>query len=333
MQRRQLITLMSGTVALAALDGAAAFAMSRPGSTAPGTDHEATPLDLRAWRAARRFVPTPFGRIACVERGAGPGALFLHGFPLSGFQWRGSLERLATHRRCIAPDFLGLGDTEVAPGGSVSPVTQVDMLVSLLDALDVGPVDLVANDSGCAVAQLLMTQHPGRVRTALLTNGDVEGNSPPPALEPVIALARLGRFADEWLVPWAADAARARSPQGLGGLTYTYAINPTDDAIAAYLAPLVASPERKALVNAYAVALDPDPLAGIEPALRRSTIPTRIVWGTGDTTFSSRSPDYLDRTLGRSRGVRRVDGAKLFFPEEFPDLIAEEALRLWDAQP
>jgi haloalkane dehalogenase len=27
--------------------------------------------------------------------------------------------------------------------------------------------------------------------------------------------------------------------------------------------------------------------------------------------------------------VRRIEGAKLFFPEEFPDVIAEEARRLW----
>lgn len=332
MQRRQLITLMSGTVALGALDGVAALAMPRPAARESDVAIDEGPFDLRTWRAARRYVQTPFGRIACVERGAGPGALFLHGFPLSGFQWRGALERLAPHRRCIAPDFLGHGDTEVVRGGSVAPATQVDMLVSLLDALEVGPVDVVANDSGCAVAQLLMTRHPARVRTALLTNGDVEGDSPPPALAPVIALARLGRFADEWLVPWAADPERARSPQGLGGLTYTYGINPTDEAIAAYLVPLVASEERKALINAYAVALEPDPLAGIEQALRRSTVPTRIVWGTGDTTFSPRSPEYLDRTLGRSLGVRRVEGARLFFPEEFPDLIAEEALRVWTTQ-
>jgi hypothetical protein len=39
--------------------------------------------------------------------------------------------------------------------------------------------------------------------------------------------------------------------------------------------------------------------------------------------------DWLDRTFPRSRGVRRVAGAKLFFPEEIPELIAEEALALW----
>ena len=58
-------------------------------------------------------------------------------------------------------------------------------------------------------------------------------------------------------------------------------------------------------------------------------MPTRIVWGTGDTIFSKDSPDYLDRLLPNSRGVRRIPGAKLFFPEEFPEVIAEEARKLW----
>jgi haloalkane dehalogenase len=51
--------------------------------------------------------------------------------------------------------------------------------------------------------------------------------------------------------------------------------------------------------------------------------------GDGDTIFSSASPDYLDRTFGNSLGVRRVEGSKLFWPEEQPDMVAEEALRLW----
>jgi pimeloyl-ACP methyl ester carboxylesterase len=331
MHRRQLLELMAGTLVVGAVDGPAVRATARLDALARTDGVRGPTLDLRAWREARRFAHTKFGRIAYVERGRGAGALFLHGFPLSGFQWRGALERLSAERRCIAPDFLALGDTEVASGQSVGPDAQVAMLVALLDALAVGPVDVVANDSGGAVAQLLMTRHPERVRTLLLTNCDVEGDSPPPALTPVIALAREGRFVAEWLAPWVADPVLARSPKGLGGLTYTYAVNPSDDAIAAYLAPLVGSPARQALANAYAVALAPDPLAGIEPALRRSTVPTRIVWGTGDTTFSARSPDYLDRTLGASRGVRRVEGANLFFPEEFPDLIAEEAQRLWTA--
>jgi haloalkane dehalogenase len=57
----------------------------------------------------------PFGRIAHIDRGTGPAALFLHGFPLSSFQWRGAIDRLKHVRRCLAPDFMGLGHTRCCP--------------------------------------------------------------------------------------------------------------------------------------------------------------------------------------------------------------------------
>lgn len=318
MRRRQFIGMTTGALAAGAL-GACAL---RGGALAGGS----RPLDAAAYRAERRYVPTRSGEIACLERGAGPAALFLHGFPLNGFQWRGAIERLAPLRRCIAPDLLGLGYTRVDEAQDVSPDAQVVMLAELLDALRIGSVDLVANDSGGAIAQLFLVRHPRRVRTLLLTNCDTEPDCPPPALQPVLELARQGRFVAEWLAPWLADKTLARSPQGLGGMTFTRPQNPSDEAIDYYLAPLVGDPRR---THAYALGLDRNVLAGIGPALSRSTAPARIVWGTGDTIFSPAAPAWLDRHLGQSRGVRRVEGAKLFFPEEFPDLIAEEARRLW----
>ncbi|WP_208729793.1 alpha/beta fold hydrolase [Corallococcus exercitus] len=116
-------------------------------------------------------------------------------------------------------------------------------------------------------------------------------------------------------------------------MTYTHPSQPTDEAIEYYFAPLVRSARGRDQVHAYTLALDQNSLAGIEPALKRCQVPVRIVWGTGDTIFSASSADYLDRTLGNSRGVRRVPGARLFFPEEYPDLLAEEARHLWGARP
>jgi pimeloyl-ACP methyl ester carboxylesterase len=279
--------------------------------------------------ASRRFVQTRFGRIAYVERGTGPAALFLHGFPLNGFQWRGALERLSRDRRCLLPDFLAMGYTEVAKGQRVGPDEQTAMIIEFLDALQIASVDLIANDSGGAIAQLLVAKHPERTRTLLLTNCDTEIDSPPPALLPVIELSKAGTWVDQWLVPWVKDKSLARSAQGLGGMTYTYPVNPTDDSVEYYLRPLTSSPERKALAHAYAIALERNALAGISTALKSSRVPTRIVWGTGDEIFSRESPAYLDRTFGQSRGIRLISGAKLFFPEEFPDVIAEEARQLW----
>lgn len=284
-----------------------------------------------AWKSWRRFAPLTGGEVAYVDRGSGPAVLFLHGFPLSGFQWRHAVEQFGTSRRCIVPDFLGLGFTRVADGQSVAPDAQVRMLVELLDALHVQSVDLVGSDSGGAVAQMFAVAHPGRVRTMLLTNCDVEPNSPPPALKPVLELAAQGKFAEEWLVPWAADKDLARSPTGLGGQCYSRPGHPTDAAIDAYLGPIVASEASKALVNRYALGLDPNPLAGIEARLRTLQTPTRIVWGMKDDIFDPRMPDYLDALLPQSRGVRRIPEAKLFWPEEYPDILAEELRRLWRA--
>lgn len=321
MQRREFLTLM----------GASAMAASTVTAGHKAAIGGLEKLDYSAaeYTRMRKFLPLDHGRIAYIDEGAGDAVLFLHGFPLSGYQWRGAIARLKSHRRCLAPDSLGLGFTEVAAGQGVTPADQVEMLTAFLDALDVDRVDIVANDSGGAVAQLFAVRHPARVRTLLLTNCDVEPDSPPPALEPVIELARQGTFPDEWLVPWHTDHDFARSPAGLAGLCYSKTGHPTDDALDLYLAPLVSSAARKALTNAYTLGLDPNPLAGIEAKLRTLRVPVRIVWGTADDVFSPDSPGYLDSILPNSKGVRDVPGAKLFFPEEYPDLIAEEARKLW----
>jgi haloalkane dehalogenase len=157
-----------------------------------------------------------------VERGRGPAALFVHGYPLNGFQWRGALERLHVNRRCIAPDVMGMGFTQTPEGQTISPVTQAGMLAMLLDALHIDSVDLVASDSGGLVAQLFLAKYPQRVRTLLLTNCDVDTNSPPPQFVPLIEQARKGTFVDEFIVPQLNDKQLARSAKGLGGLAYTH---------------------------------------------------------------------------------------------------------------
>jgi hypothetical protein len=55
----------------------------------------------------------------------------------------------------------------------------------------------------------------------------------------------------------------------------------------------------------------------------------RIVWGGSDTLFARADAEYLDRTFGRSRGIRSVPERMLFFAEEYPEVIAAEARQLW----
>jgi haloalkane dehalogenase len=323
MKRRGVISASIGALMVSAL-GRPRFARS----DSRGSPSEDTGAAHR-YDKERRYADTAFGRIAYIDSGTGPAALLVHGFPLSGFQWRGVIERLSPYRRCVAPDSMGLGFTQVPSGQSVTPAAQVEMLAAFLDRLTIRQVDIIANDSGGAVAQLFIVKYPLRVRTLLLTNCDVETDSPPSAILPIIEAARAGLYADMWLEPWLRHKDTARLATALGGLCYSDPAHPTDAALDQYLGPLVASAERKSLVNRYAAGLTPNPLQGIASKLARCTVPTRIVWGMADTLFSSRNPEYLAGVLPRVMGIRRIDKAKLFFPEEYPGIVADEAQLLW----
>jgi haloalkane dehalogenase len=290
------------------------------------------PIDANAFHASRKFADLPISRVAYVERGRGLAALFVHGYPLNGFQWRGALERLQAHRRCIAPDVMGLGYTQTPETQAISPETQAKMLAMLLDSLHIDAVDLVGNDSGGLVSQLFVAKYPQRVRTLLLTNCDVDENNPPSQFLPFVALAKKGTLADRFIVSQLNDKQLARSPKGVGA-AYTYPDRLSDETIETYFRPLVETPLRKAQMEQYTVSLGINELVGIREELRQWKGPARIVWGMKDTIFNVESADWLDRTLPGSRGVRKLEGANLFFPEEMPDVLAEEAMALWGISP
>jgi len=287
-----------------------------------------TAIDVKQFHQMRRFADLPMGRIAYIERGAGPVALFLHGFPLNGYQWRGAIERLSPYRRCIAADFMGLGYSEVPADADLSLPAQADMLAALLDHLKIDEVDLVANDSGGLIAQLFVTRHGERVRSLLLTNCDVDENSPPDAFRPLINLAKLPGVADKFISIQLFSKSLARTDKGLG-VAYTHPAQLADETIECYLSPIVSTSVRKKQFGRYLLAFEPNLLVPIRGQLKAFNKPTHMVWATSDIFFDVKWADWLNQTLPGSRGVRRVEGAKLFFPEEMPDIIADEALKLW----
>jgi haloalkane dehalogenase len=286
-------------------------------------------MTVANFHAARQFAETPFGKIAYFERGTGDPALFVHGLPLNGFHWRGVIESVADVRRCVALDLMGLGYSEIPESQDLSPKAQAAMIAAFLDALSIDAVDIVANDSGGGIAQLFLAQHPDRVRSLLLTNCDVHTNLPPKALRPFIEAARAGTLAKDFVERQLNDKKAARAADGLGGLCYADPQNLTDELIECYLAPLISSKVRIEQFHGYQLSMEPNPLPAIEPKLRRYEGPVRILWGTGDPFFDVSWAEWLDRTFPESQGVRRLEGAKVFFSEEVPDLVASEARALW----
>jgi alpha/beta hydrolase family protein len=53
--------------------------------------------------------------MAYVEVGEGDPIVLLHGNPTSSFLWRNVLPHLQSRGRCIAPDLIGMGDSDKLP--------------------------------------------------------------------------------------------------------------------------------------------------------------------------------------------------------------------------
>ena len=125
-------------------------------------------------------VSLPQGTITYRERGTGDPIVFVHGALVNADLWRKVVPELAKDFRCIAPD-LPLGSHEHAmPGDAdLSPPGVAKLIADFLAALDVDNVTLVGNDTGGAICQVLVTQHPDRIGRLVLTNCDAYDVFPP----------------------------------------------------------------------------------------------------------------------------------------------------------
>lgn len=284
-------------------------------------------MDAATFHAQRRFVETPSGRIAYIDQGDGPPAVFLHGVPLNGFHWRHVIERVRDLRRCIALDLLGLGYTEIGDGQDVSFSAQARMVGEFLDALGLDQVDIVGNDSGGAIAQIFAATHPERVRSLTLTNCDVHDHWPPTALAPTLEAARAGRLTDGFRRQLEQpESARSRNRLGAG---YADPAAPTDEAVRVYLEPLLLSEARAAHLNQYFLAFDNAQTVAVEERLRRLTVPTLIVWALDDIFFDVASARWLLETIPGVVKLVEVPEARLFFPEDRPEALVGPLRELW----
>jgi pimeloyl-ACP methyl ester carboxylesterase len=264
----------------------------------------------------RRSVVTPSGRISYVEQGNGPVALFVHGILLNGYLWRHQLAALSDVRRCIAVDLLAHGHTQAKEQQDVSVTANAHMLREFLDALNIGQVDLIGNDSGGGICQIFAALYPDRVRSLTLTDCDAHDNWPPEAFVPFVQMVAAGGLRAT-LQAMLADKQVYRSPQALGP-AYEHPEQVTDETIDAYLRPLVEDPQRLRDLERFVGAFDCRHTLAVEDGLRQLRAPTLIVWGTDDVYFDVKWSHWLQQTIPGTRRRIEYTGARIFFPEERP---------------
>jgi pimeloyl-ACP methyl ester carboxylesterase len=157
----------------------------------------------------RAEISTRHADLSYIDVGEGPTALFIHGVGTNAHLWRNLLAYVANSRRCIAFDLP-------LHGGSLARADQdftlnglAGLIAEFCDAIDLVDVDLVAHDTGGALAQIFAARHPERLRTMTLTNCDTHDNVPPEAFKPTVDLAKTGALAASAAV-LLADLATAR---------------------------------------------------------------------------------------------------------------------------
>jgi pimeloyl-ACP methyl ester carboxylesterase len=274
---------------------------------------------------ARKFAETSFGRIAYVEKGIGPVAVFIHGFPVNGFAWRETLDDLAPARRCIALDLMGLGYTEIKPDQELGFDQQAAMIAAFMDRLGLSQFDLVGNDSGASISQVFAARYPSRLRSLTLSNCEVHDLWPNPMLKAV-----FDQFADPSIVIGMKTMldAPAVARQAFAAV-YENAERIPDEAFKTYFEPILSSEERSNSMRRFLSLGNLKVLTSIAPQLRELKVPTLIVWGAADTAFDLKSPEWLKNNIGGVKRLIMVPRAKLFFPEEHPKLMSVVLQEFW----
>lgn len=191
-----------------------------------GVAYDAGAARASAWARRKRTIRVHGRDMAYVEVGRGAPIVFLHGNPTSSYLWRNILPHVRHLGRCIAPDLIGMGDSEKLPGsepGRYSFHEHQHYLYGLLDALRVDQdVILVLHDWGSALGLSWAQHSPGRVRAIAYMEAIIEvpGAPTPPA-------------------PPGSFSAKVRSPQGEQLILEE---NGFVEGVVSALRPLVAAP-------------------------------------------------------------------------------------------
>jgi len=276
-------------------------------------------MQLSELNAHRHTAATRFGEISYLDLGAGPAALFVHGIATNAYLWRHVMDALSGQRRCIAIDLPLHGQSPVTAEQDLSLAALAAGLDDFCEVLGLTGIDLVANDTGGAIAQIFAARHPQRLATLTLTDCDTVDNLPPEAFKPMVELAAAGNLAPSAVEMFANLEAAAQISFASG---YEHLDRIDRDVIRSYLQPCFGTIERARQFERLLVSLDVGDLQAVMPQLRELTVPTLVVWGTGDEFFDVSWAYWLRDTIPGTTRVVTIDGARLFFPEERPmDLV------------
>lgn len=283
-------------------------------------------ITTRTWRT----VDLDAGPVDILEAGDGPPVVFLHGALVDASLWDDVIEVLVPRGfKCIAPTLpLGAHRQPMHAGADLSLPGLAALVAQLIRRVSAVPVTIVSNDSGTAIAQVVIADHQGVVAQAVLTNGDAFDYFFPRLFRPLQWLAYVPGGVG--LIGLAARWRLTRSsPLGFGRLT----IAGVDDEMAhRWSEPIRANPLIRRDTARFLRAVDRKHTNAVAGRLSRVDLPVLLAWADADRVFPRALADRLAAHLTRS-AITTIPASYTFIPIDAPTALADAIDRFLTDRP
>jgi pimeloyl-ACP methyl ester carboxylesterase len=248
--------------------------------------------------------------------GDGPAVLFLHGLLVDGSLWDAVVERLPGHR-CLVPELpLGSHTAPFADRARLTPVGVADVVADVLDELDLHDVTVVGNDTGGALAQVLVTRRPDRVGRLIMTPCDAFETFPPPLFKLLFLLGRTSWGLNFGIQPLRLRPGR-RLPIAYGRLSK----RASDAQLKRWIAPALRDARVRREVAHFLRHAHPSVTLDAATRLPAFDKPVTIAWPPGDPAFPFSLAQRLARMFPRAELVEVADSFA-FVPVDRPEELA-----------
>jgi pimeloyl-ACP methyl ester carboxylesterase len=251
-----------------------------------------------------------------------PAIVLLHGFPTSSYQFQDLIPRLADRFHVFAPDYPGMGFSEVPAPAVLRPT--FDDLAPVIDTFIAqnasGPVILYLHDIGGPIGTRIAMAHPERIAGLIFQNftTSVEGWNPDRlkvyeqlgGVETPEKLAQVQQFLtvdrSMFLHKHGARQPDALNPDNWAMDAYAFSIPEKRDFMARLFMNLTTNIPHYPEWNAY---------------LKDRQPKTLIVWGRNDPIIWPAAAEYVKQVVPAA-DLRYFDGGH-FVLDEYADAIAE----------
>lgn len=251
--------------------------------------------------------------------GDGPPLVFGHGLVMDHTEWTGVIDQLTPRFRCVVPVLPLGGHRRPMPEDADLTMRGIALLIAeTIEALDLAPVVLVANDWGGP--QITAVERPDLIAGLVLTAEEAFDNFPPGLPGAFAALSCR-------LPGGLTIAGRSLRVPGFQRLPMTFGrmtVRPIPrDVIRGWTAGLIAEPGVRRDVRRYVATTPKDCLLEAAEGLRTFDKPALVIWPTDDRTMPRSHGRRLADLLPQGRLVE-IDDCSVLIPLDQPVRLADE---------